>query len=84
LLERKTKDEVALKAISICLRQLKPGCAFRAVRKAAREKALLQMGRSIPVFAFTLADKRLLLNRALHFPGALVHAPIHPAPGAGG
>jgi len=54
------------------------------VREAAREKALLQMGRSIPVFAFTLADKRLLLNRALHFPGALVHAPIHPAPGAGG
>jgi putative methanogenesis marker protein 8 len=47
-------------------------CASKALRDAAREKALLQMGVSIPVFAFTLAGKRLLLNRALHFPGPLV------------
>jgi hypothetical protein len=30
------------------------------------------MGISIPVFAFTLAGKRLLLNRALHFKAPLV------------
>lgn len=47
-------------------------CASKAVRDAAGKKALLQMGISIPVFAFTLAGKRLLLNRALHFPGPLV------------
>ncbi|MGB7544863.1 MAG: methanogenesis marker 8 protein [Methanothrix sp.] len=47
-------------------------CASKAVRDAAREKALLQLGIAIPVFAFTLAGKRLLLNRALHFAGQLV------------
>jgi len=47
-------------------------CASKAVRDAAREKALLQLGIAIPVFAFTLAGKRLLLNRALHFSGPLV------------
>ena len=58
-------------------------CASKAVRDAAREKALLQLGIAIPVFAFTLAGKRLLLNRALHFAGPIGHAPIHPAPGTG-
>jgi putative methanogenesis marker protein 8 len=47
-------------------------CASRALREVAGKKALLQMGISIPVFAFTLAGKRLLLNRALHFSGPLV------------
>ena len=47
-------------------------CASQAVREAAGKKALLQMGISIPVFALTPAGKRLLLNRALHFPGQLV------------
>ncbi|MRR29380.1 DUF2099 family protein, partial [bacterium] len=47
-------------------------CASRALREVAGKKALLQMGISIPVFAFTLAGKRLLLNRALHFAGQLV------------
>jgi putative methanogenesis marker protein 8 len=47
-------------------------CASKVVRDAAREKALLQLGIAIPVFAFTLAGKRLLLNRALHFSGPLV------------
>jgi len=47
-------------------------CASKAVRDAAREKALLQLGIAIPAFAFTLAGKRLLLNRALHFAGQLV------------
>jgi hypothetical protein len=30
------------------------------------------LGIAIPVFAFTLAGKRLLLNRARHFAGPLV------------
>lgn len=47
-------------------------CASRAVREVARRKAVLQMGISIPVFAFTLEGKRLLLNRALHFKSPLV------------
>ncbi len=47
-------------------------CASRAVREVAGRKAILQMGISIPVFAFTLAGKRLLLNRALHFKAPLV------------
>ena len=47
-------------------------CASKAVREEARERALLQMGLAIPVFAFTLTGKRLLLNRAMHFPGQLV------------
>jgi len=38
----------------------------------AGKKALFQMGISIPVFAFTLEGKRLLLNRALHFKAPLV------------
>lgn len=47
-------------------------CASKAVRDVAGKKARLQMGVSIPVFALTDEGKRLLLNRALHFPGPLV------------
>ena len=47
-------------------------CASKAVREAAGEKALLQLGIAIPVFAFTREGKRLLLNRAMHFTGQLV------------
>lgn len=46
-------------------------CASKQVRQIAGKRACLQMGVSIPVFAMTLAGKRLLLNRALHFPGPL-------------
>lgn len=47
-------------------------CASHAVREIVGKKALLQMGVSIPVFALTQEGKRLLLNRALSFPGQLV------------
>ena len=47
-------------------------CASRTVREVAGRAAILQMGISIPVFAFTLAGKRLLLNRAMHFKSPLV------------
>jgi putative methanogenesis marker protein 8 len=47
-------------------------CASRAVREVAGERALLQIGVSIPVFAMTHEGKRLILNRALHFKGRLV------------
>lgn len=46
-------------------------CASKQVRQIAGKRACLQMGVSIPVFAMTLEGKRLLLNRALHFPGPL-------------
>ena len=47
-------------------------CASKAVRDVVGQKARLQMGISIPVFALTDEGKRLLLNRALHFAGPLV------------
>jgi putative methanogenesis marker protein 8 len=47
-------------------------CASKAVRDVVGQKARLQMGISIPVFALTDEGKRLLLNRALHFSGPLV------------
>lgn len=47
-------------------------CASRAVREVVGERAVLQIGVSIPVFAMTQEGKRLVLNRALHFKGALV------------
>ena len=47
-------------------------CASKAVRDVVGQKACLQMGISIPVFALTDEGKRLLLNRALHFAGPLV------------
>jgi putative methanogenesis marker protein 8 len=46
-------------------------CASKAVRNVVGQKARLQMGISIPVFALTDEGKRLLLNRALHFSGKL-------------
>ena len=46
-------------------------CASKQVRLIAGKRACLQIGVSIPVFAMTLEGKRLLLNRALHFPGQL-------------
>jgi putative methanogenesis marker protein 8 len=46
-------------------------CASKAVRDVVGQKACLQMGISIPVFALTNEGKRLLLNRALHFSGPL-------------
>jgi len=47
-------------------------CASKAVRDVVGERARLQMGISIPVFALTDEGKRLLLNRALHFAAPLV------------
>jgi len=47
-------------------------CASRAVRDAAKGRAGLQIGISIPVFAFTREGRRLLLNRALYYQGELV------------
>jgi putative methanogenesis marker protein 8 len=47
-------------------------CASKAVRDVVGERARLQMGISITVFALTGEGKRLLLNRALLFSGSLV------------
>lgn len=47
-------------------------CASRAVREVAGERALIQIGIAIPVFALTTMGKRLILNRAMHFSGQLV------------
>ena len=47
-------------------------CASKAVRNVVGERARLQMGISIPVFALTGQGKLLLLNRALHFSDPLV------------
>ena len=47
-------------------------CASRAVREIVGKAAKLQIGISIPVFALTDGGKRLVLNRALHFPESLV------------
>jgi len=47
-------------------------CASKAVRNVVGQRARLQMGISIPVFALSDEGKRLLLNRALHFAGPLV------------
>jgi putative methanogenesis marker protein 8 len=47
-------------------------CASRLIREIAGRKSLLQIGVSIPVFALTQEGKRLILNRALHFPESLV------------
>ncbi|MGB9902495.1 methanogenesis marker 8 protein [Methanothrix sp.] len=64
-------------------------CASRAVREVAGDRAMLQMGVSIPVFAMTQEGKRLVLNRALHFKGTLLihrsglpslHADRQPSP----
>lgn len=62
-------------------------CASKAVRAIVGPKAKLQIGISIPVFALTFEGKRLVLNRALHFPESLVlhraslpHAPLEKQP----
>jgi putative methanogenesis marker protein 8 len=47
-------------------------CASKAVREVLCGRDALQIGISIPVFALTLEGRRLVLNRALHFQGALV------------
>ncbi len=62
-------------------------CASKAVREIVGPKAKIQIGISIPVFALTQEGKRLVLNRALHFPDGLVlhraslpHAPAGKQP----
>jgi putative methanogenesis marker protein 8 len=47
-------------------------CASKAVRDIVGPRAKLQIGISIPVFTLTFEGKRLVLNRALHFPDGLV------------
>lgn len=47
-------------------------CASKAVREIVGPKAKMQIGISIPVFALSQEGKRLILNRALHFPDSLV------------
>ncbi|MDM7913603.1 MAG: DUF2099 family protein [Methanotrichaceae archaeon] len=47
-------------------------CASKAVREIVGPKAKMQIGISIPVFPLTQEGKRLVLNRALHFPDSLV------------
>ncbi len=47
-------------------------CASQAVRDIAGKRSKLQIGISIPVFALTNEGKRLILNRAFHFPESLV------------
>ncbi len=47
-------------------------CASREVRDVVGQRAKLQIGISIPVYALTDRGKRLVLNRALHFDESLV------------
>lgn len=58
-------------------------CASKAVREIVGPKAKMQIGISIPVFALSQMGKRLILNRALHFPDGLVlhRASLPYAPG---
>ncbi|MDI9644703.1 MAG: DUF2099 family protein [Candidatus Verstraetearchaeota archaeon] len=44
---------------------LASGCASKWMREAAAERALLQAGTAIPVFAFTERGKRLVLEKVL-------------------
>lgn len=46
------------------LADLVTACASEPIRLLAGEKAILQAGRAIPIFAFTTAGKELLLERA--------------------
>jgi putative methanogenesis marker protein 8 len=64
-----SSDEAAILADSC---DLIWSCASKAAREVAGRQAKLQMGISIPVFAMTDRGKQLLLNRAAHYPGALV------------
>lgn len=47
-------------------------CASKAVREIVGPRSKMQIGISIPVFALSQMGKRLILNRALHFPDGLV------------
>ncbi|RZN62839.1 methanogenesis marker 8 protein [Methanonatronarchaeum sp. AMET6-2] len=47
------------------------GCASKTIRKIAGEKALLQAGRSIPVFALTERGRNLMLDQAKKVPGQI-------------
>jgi len=45
---------------------LTTGCASRHLRSQMGEMALLQVGRSVPIFAITQTGKDLILNRMKH------------------
>ncbi|OFV67119.1 MAG: methanogenesis marker protein 8 [Candidatus Syntrophoarchaeum caldarius] len=45
---------------------LTTGCASRHLRSQIGEMALLQVGRSVPIFAITQTGKELILNRMKH------------------
>lgn len=47
-------------------------CASQHIRELAKEKAILQAGTAIPIFALTRAGKELLLERAKEVEAALV------------
>ncbi len=47
-------------------------CASKAIREIVGPRSKMQIGISIPVFALSQEGKRLILNRALHFPDKLV------------
>ncbi|WGI16994.1 methanogenesis marker 8 protein [Methanonatronarchaeum sp. AMET-Sl] len=47
------------------------GCASKTIRKTAGEKALLQAGRSIPIFALTKKGRNLTLDQAKKVPGQI-------------
>lgn len=49
-------------------------CASKEIRLVAEGRAKIQIGISIPVFAFSDVGKRLVLNRAYHFDeGLIIH-----------
>jgi putative methanogenesis marker protein 8 len=54
------KDAEALYAIA----DLVTACASRHIRDLARDKALLQAGTAVPIFALTTIGKKMLLERA--------------------
>mgnify|MGYP003774911891 CR=1 FL=1 len=64
---KKSEAELIMEGSDLIL-----SCASRAVRELAGERALMQIGVAIPVFALTLTGKRLILNRAMHFSGQLL------------
>jgi hypothetical protein len=47
-------------------------CASKAVREIVGSRSKLQIRISIPVFGITRMEKRMILNRALHFEDGLV------------
>ena len=58
-------------------------CASRYIRELANERAILQAGTAIPIFALTPAGKELLLERAKEIEDGLllsaVQLPMLPA-----